>query len=113
MNNVLKIISLSILLLAMFYSSIVCAIYNHTDIVDVHGNIVVMTKEESQIYNCSMFILLLSSSVLGIYWFSKMSKNPNNYWVLTIKQDIMKTMYQLLDGSLTSNISEVINYDRH
>jgi len=78
-NNVLKIISLSILLIAIFYSSIVCAIYNHTDIVDVNGNIVAMTKEESQIYNCSMFILLSSSSVLSIYWFSKVSKNPNKY----------------------------------
>jgi len=60
----------------MFYSSIVCCIYNHVNVDDVHGTMSAVLDQEVEMYNCSMYILILSTLALGFILITR-TKNPN------------------------------------
>jgi hypothetical protein len=68
MIKIVKISVLVILCLAMFYSSMICCIYNHTVVLDSDSCVSQLSKQESQIYNCSLYILILASLALAIIW---------------------------------------------
>lgn len=79
MNKVLKISVLVILCLAMFYSSIICCIYNHSVVLDSDGNVVPMTKEETELYNMCLYIVILGSLVLAKVWIFNQLSNKEEY----------------------------------
>jgi len=44
---------------------------------DLNGHPLPLTQEDLAIYNCSLFILLLSGATLGLWWICSNIKNPN------------------------------------
>jgi Ca2+/Na+ antiporter len=78
MNKIVKISLLVILCLAMFYSSMICCIFNHTILLDSDGCVVPMSEEETEMYNLCLFILILGSLVLAkVYLLNQLSNNQS------------------------------------
>ena len=79
MIKIVKISVLVILCLAMFYSSMICCIFNHTIVLDSDGSVVPMTKEETELYNLCLYIVILGSLVLAKVWLFSQLSNKEEY----------------------------------
>ena len=89
----MKIIVVVLLLIAMLTSSFICHIYHYTSTPSVLGSDVVpLSTKEMYIYNVCKYIICISGFTLAVIWIYDIIKNPNKYWVLTIKTTIMITL---------------------
>lgn len=68
MINIIHKFIVVILALVVFCTSMVCLCYHGVVSTDVYGTVVERTQDETNIYNCSLFLLVLSALALGALW---------------------------------------------
>ena len=78
MNKSMKIVILTILAIIFLFSSIIATMYSPVYNVDEHGMLMPLTERETQIYNCSLYVMIISGFTTMMAWMDYMiTKNPN------------------------------------